>query len=450
MCHFNGPNAVRLEGTVTVEELRKFASSVPPGPFWFSSTGDFLMDPNALQHLRTVVECGHQPCVLTNGQLLTPDMVDRMLEIGVREISISVDAIEPEQYRKVRRGGELSNILAICSYLRSKKNQYPDLKVSINNVLFKNTFHRQEEIIRFWSGKADVLNFQAEYYDTFKFRNTLYDPGERVDCQIRVFLLPNGQMSPCCAITAHQHNRNLEWLPHIRDTSPEEALDYFKKLYADRESPLGKLCQHCDWWILFKRNEDHASPYTRIVPLPPAPEAPDANLQERPGVFLLNEATVCNTGTATGENPVCITTPGEQWAFAAVFPVHDDPRDPLQQYYRLIVRVEATVDVGRIGISIAQPDVSDLISKEEKHTASPDRITFEIRLNSPRPGVWLVVRNAAAGGVRSRVRIHGVRTDVMPAPAVLGEPSTEPVYANVPDSFVPLESLSPAKDSRMW
>ena len=90
---------MRLEGTVTVDELRKFASSVPPGPFWFSSTGDFLMDPNALQHLRIVVECGHRPCALTNGQLLTPELVDRMLEIGVREVSISVDAIE--QCRRV-------------------------------------------------------------------------------------------------------------------------------------------------------------------------------------------------------------------------------------------------------------------------------------------------------------------------------------------------------------
>jgi hypothetical protein len=253
-------------------------------------------------------------------------------------------------------------------------------------------------------------------------------------------------MSPCCAITAYQHNRNVEWLPHIRDTSPEQALEYFRKLYAHRESPLGKLCQQCDWWILFKQNEDHASPYLRIVPLPPAPELPDADLQERPGAFLLNEATVCNTGTATGEDPVCITTPPEQWAFAAVFPMHDNHQDPLEQYYRLVVRVEATVDEGRIGVSLARPDLSDLMSKEEKRNASPDRTIFEVRLNSPRSGSWLVVRNYAADGVASRIRIHGVRTYVMPAPEIApAEPSHEPVYAKVPDGFVPLEQLSPAK-----
>jgi molybdenum cofactor biosynthesis enzyme MoaA len=143
MCHFNGPNATRLQGTLTVEEVRNFVSSVPPGPLWFASTGDFLLDPNALEHLRTAAAYGHQPCVLTNGQLLTPEMMDRMLEIGVREITISVDAIEPGSYRRIRRGGELNKILEVCSYLRSKKGAYPDLIVTIA-MLFKNTVPRQE------------------------------------------------------------------------------------------------------------------------------------------------------------------------------------------------------------------------------------------------------------------------------------------------------------------
>src|ERR1039457_5921446 len=68
---------------------------------------------------------------------------------------------------------ELSNILAICAYLRSQKSRYPDLVVSICNVMFKNSFPRQEHFVRFWSGKADIIKFQAEYYDTFKFRNTI-------------------------------------------------------------------------------------------------------------------------------------------------------------------------------------------------------------------------------------------------------------------------------------
>jgi len=59
MCHFNGPTAAKLQGTLTVDEVRKFLNSVPAGQIWFASTGDFLMDPNALAHLRSAVACGH-------------------------------------------------------------------------------------------------------------------------------------------------------------------------------------------------------------------------------------------------------------------------------------------------------------------------------------------------------------------------------------------------------
>ncbi|HYL72996.1 MAG TPA: FkbM family methyltransferase [Bryobacteraceae bacterium] len=104
MCHFNGPTAARLEGTPMVEEVRQFACSVPPGPLWFASTGDFLTDSNAMQHLRTAVAYGHVPHVPTDGQLLTPALMDEMLGIGVEEIPISADAIEADSYRKIRRG----------------------------------------------------------------------------------------------------------------------------------------------------------------------------------------------------------------------------------------------------------------------------------------------------------------------------------------------------------
>lgn len=444
MCHFNGPTATRLEGTLTVEEVRKFVNSVPPGPLWFASTGDFLMDPNAMQHLRTAVAHGHTPHVLTNGQLLTPAMMDEMLEIGVEEISISVDAIEPDSYRKIRRGGELSVILEVCEYLRSKKKQYPHFIVSIANVLFRKTLARMDDFIRFWSGKADFIKFQAEYYNTFKMRNLLYDPGERVDCQIRVFLLPNGQMSPCCAITTYQHNRKVEWLPHIRDTSPEEALGYFKKLYADHDSPLGKLCQNCDWWVLFKKNENGESPFTITIPLPEEPELPShmLELEELAGAFDLSDVITCNAHEVAGADPVSVTTAPTQWAFAARFPLTEEYEYTLEQYRRIIIKVEATVEEGLIGASVANRELTDLVSKEKFAKAADGRTTLEVTLNSPQPGISLVIRNAAPGETVSKAKIHNITAYEARNPRV-AEAASEP-----PAGFVPLDQVAPAHRAR--
>jgi len=266
MCHFNGPHAIRKAGTLDPADVHLFLSQLPPGQHVpFASTGEFFMDPHALGHLRAAVEFGHQPSVLTNGLLLTPPLIDEILGIGVRFIAISVDAIDHDQYSRIRRGGDFQAILDACSYLRSKKAEYPDIRVEINNVLFKATFHRQQEYIDFWRGKVDGVSFNAEYHDTFKFRNTLFDRGERVDCQIRAFLLPSGKISPCCAMTVYQHDHDVSWLPHVREMPLDKAQDYLQEMYNDPESPLGQLCKGCDWWILFKHNQRGESPYLRTV-----------------------------------------------------------------------------------------------------------------------------------------------------------------------------------------
>jgi hypothetical protein len=129
-----------------------------------------------------------------------------------------VDAYDPETYRKIRRGGELSKITDACRYLRARKRDYPDLRVEVNNVLFRKIFQDQERFVAFWQGLVDAVNFNAEYYDTFHFRNTFIDPGKRVDCHLQLYLLPTGQMAPC-ARQVSKHVRHPRQSP--RQSLPE-------------------------------------------------------------------------------------------------------------------------------------------------------------------------------------------------------------------------------------
>ena len=427
MCHFNGPNATRRQRVLTTGEVRKFVGSIPPCQLWFASTGDFLMDPHALDHLRAAVEAGHQPCILTNGQLFTPELIDQVLEIGVREIAISVDAIEPDSYRRIRRGGELGNLLRVCQDLKVRKARFPGLKVGVINVLFRKTLERQEDFIRFWTGKVDRVTFQAEYYDTFKFRNTLYEPGERVDCQMRVFLLPNGQMSPCCAMTVYQHEREVEWLPHIANTTPEEALQYFKELYADSGSPLGKLCGQCQWWMMFKHNENGETPFTRVVELdseaipdPAWNDYPDADA--RPGVLDPAVATASNGAAVTREEDgsLVVTTPPDQWAYACLIRLQDRGTTRLADDSRLWIRVRATVETGRVGVSVAASDLKSFVAAEQIRKASPGPTFIDLDLEAPEAGQWLVVRNTSPGNLASTVRIHEITVIAAPPPVAGG------------------------------
>jgi hypothetical protein len=52
----------------------------------------------------TAVDLGLIPRVITRGQLPTPALMDEILAIGVSEILVSVDSIDPDQYARIRRG----------------------------------------------------------------------------------------------------------------------------------------------------------------------------------------------------------------------------------------------------------------------------------------------------------------------------------------------------------
>jgi uncharacterized Fe-S cluster-containing radical SAM superfamily protein len=267
MCHFNGPKATKKAGALVPSQVEKVLREIPAGEqIWFCATGEFFIDPNALSYLRRATELSLKPCVLTHGQLFKPKLMDDVLEAGVRLIRMSVDSSDADQYRKIRRGGELGTIIEACRYLRAKKaSSYPDLRVEINATLFKTTFAKQSEMEAFWRPLVDQVNFNAEYFNTFQFRNIFYQPQDRVDCDIELYIMPSGRIVPCCAMAVYQHDNDVSWLPHVDEVSSlREAYDRLCDLYEDPNGPMAPLCAKCDWWIMFMPGN---SPYIRAVDL---------------------------------------------------------------------------------------------------------------------------------------------------------------------------------------
>lgn len=269
MCHFNGPGVKKKKRTLTPSQTENFMKQIPTGrELWLAGTGDFFMDSNALEHVRLAQALGHKPCILTHGQLLTNAVIDQLLVFGVRFIRISVDAIDSETYKKIRLGGDFRKVLSACEYLREKKKIYPDLRVEINNTILEPGEELVQKYCDFWRGKVDGVNFNAEYHDTFKFRNTFQAiPEKRNDCELSVYVLPSGRMAPCCATMVVQHTEDQNWMPHIDDTSPQDAYVKFKAMYKDPDSPLRKICEQCSWWILWAYDQKGQTPYWRHVDL---------------------------------------------------------------------------------------------------------------------------------------------------------------------------------------
>src|SRR5215472_13810274 len=152
------------------------------------------------------------------------------------------------------------------------------------------------------------------------------------------------------------------------------------------------------------------------------------DLVERPGAFNIGEAVIHNHADVTGVGPIVITTPPQRWAYAASFVLKDDPQDPLANHPRLLIRVDATIEQGEIGMAAANVETGDALSKEDRK-AGPGRTLFEVLLDSPQAGNSLVFRNAAAGGVGSRVVLESIQAFAV-HPSFVTNTSQEPAEAD--------------------
>jgi pyruvate-formate lyase-activating enzyme len=265
-CHFNGPNATKKAKTLGPDMVKRGLEQVPAGKtVHFAATGDFFQDPNALDHLRESTKLGHSPNVLSHGQSMPPERLEEMLAMGIREFRFSVDHIEPRQYAKIRRGGDLEKVLATIGYLRERKAQIPDINVEVNCILIGDAKDRMQEFTDFWSTKVDAIYFHAEYYDTLKFRNLFWMPEKRNDCHIQLYVLPSGQIAPCCAMMVQAHEVETPWLPNIATTSLEDAHDQLCDMYEDPSSELGKVCAKCQWWVMWSEPKDGCTPYHKTI-----------------------------------------------------------------------------------------------------------------------------------------------------------------------------------------
>jgi hypothetical protein len=277
MCHFNGPKAARRGDTTIAPDLvRKVLEAQPKGePVWFVSTGEFFSDPNALLHIATASALGLVPRAITHGQLLTPAFIDQLIAAGLREILISVDSIDAEQYARIRRGGRLETILDGCSTLRARKQQGADMTVGVCAICLPSSRHTKAEVLDFWRERVDYVQFVSEYYDVFRLRRLFFEPKARTDCAIGLIPLPSGKVAPCCAIAIYSHEHDVSWLPDLRQTTPEDAHKQLCDMYEDPRSKLSALCATCDWWVQFHTDAAGNTPiYERIAFAPAAAEAP--------------------------------------------------------------------------------------------------------------------------------------------------------------------------------
>jgi MoaA/NifB/PqqE/SkfB family radical SAM enzyme len=93
--------------------------------------------------------------IYSNGTLLTSELASQLLESGLTEINVSIDAAKPETYRKVRRGGELEVVHENVSQLLSRRRA-AGAKLPLVGVNFVMLNDNEGELVPFIEQAANL------------------------------------------------------------------------------------------------------------------------------------------------------------------------------------------------------------------------------------------------------------------------------------------------------
>lgn len=143
----------------TFENILLSIQDLPNKPeLFFGGYGEPLSHPRILDMIQRAKELGHRVSLITNGILLTERVVDRLIDLKLDMLWVSMDGASPECYMDVRLGDALPRIIDNLKYLQVKKYRtfgasnwagYPKLGIAF--VAMKRNIQDLNEVIRLGS-----------------------------------------------------------------------------------------------------------------------------------------------------------------------------------------------------------------------------------------------------------------------------------------------------------
>ncbi|WKZ37424.1 MAG: SPASM domain-containing protein [Anaerolineales bacterium] len=125
---------------------------------FFCGYGEPLSHPHILDMIQRARELGHRVSLITNGIPLTERVANRLIELKLDMLWVSMDGASPECYMDVRLGDALPRIIDNLKYLQVKKyrtfgasNWAGHPKLGIAFVAMKRNIHDLNEVIRLGS-----------------------------------------------------------------------------------------------------------------------------------------------------------------------------------------------------------------------------------------------------------------------------------------------------------
>ncbi len=116
----------------------------------FGGFGEPFSHPELFNMMRAVKDRGLRVEVITNGSLLTGEAVDRLIDMKIDMVFVSLDAPTREEYENIRQGADFDSVLGNVKRLVERRNgaksKYPELGIEF--VAMKSNYSQLPELVK--------------------------------------------------------------------------------------------------------------------------------------------------------------------------------------------------------------------------------------------------------------------------------------------------------------
>ena len=138
--------------TLLMKLVDELSTSDYPSLLRFLGDGEPMLHPNIIEMIE--IAKSKTKCVLnltTNGIFLTPEKTDKLLEIGIDIIDVSIDALTKKTYEKIRKGGSFETLMFNLFYLLNKINKIKSkTKIIVSFIKQNENNFELESFISYW------------------------------------------------------------------------------------------------------------------------------------------------------------------------------------------------------------------------------------------------------------------------------------------------------------
>lgn len=258
MCHH--PAMKRPKGVMPFPLWQKCADEVarqaPDTQVWFSFCGEPLLEPGLLlQCLAYGRSVGLTAlCLNTNGMLLTRGLADQLLDAGLSQFVIGLDAFTAESYAKIRCGGDRDVVYRNVEHLlerRAARATGPE--VMVQYIAMQENDGEFERFRDHWIARGATVKARHMLSWGGRFGTPLDTPPEqRIACPWAVTMMHvfwDGRVPRCPGDTEGDEGVGNVWQDTLANLWAK--LGHYRDMHLQhRFAELPERCQQCRDWMV--------------------------------------------------------------------------------------------------------------------------------------------------------------------------------------------------------